>query len=200
MSARGERGGALEGIDEGRADGRTLGGERSERARVRVQHEASGDDGRPTGGRQTECSRVSGTLTRRAVCWPASRLAGAATGGVRSRESRAAALLQRRSETVEGRMGGQTRAARGRDRGGGRPDAMALREGRRTVAADMAGGNSSRCGRTLQQRATVTYRPDPPRGSARSPLTSARGPIWWGHEARGSVRASFRGGVVGRTV
>ena len=113
----------------------------SEPART-VQHEASGDDGRPAGGRQTECSRVSGTLTRRAVCWPASRLAGAATGGVRSRESRAAALLQRRSETVEGRMGGQTRAAKGRDRGGGRPDAMALQEGRRTVAADTAGGNS----------------------------------------------------------
>ena len=55
----------------------------SEPART-VQHEASGDDGRPAGGRQTECTRVSGTLTRRAVCWPASRLAGAATGGVRS--------------------------------------------------------------------------------------------------------------------
>ena len=68
-------------------------------------------------------------------------------------------------------MGGRTRAARGSDRGGGRPDAMALREGRRTAAADMAGGNSSRRGRTLQQRATVTYRPDSPCGSAWLPLT-----------------------------
>ena len=119
-----------------------------------MQHEASGDDGRPAGGRQTECTRVSGTLTRRAVCWPASRLAGAATGGVRSRESRAAALLQRRSDTTEDRMGGRTRAARGPDRGGGQQDAEALQDGRRATTAGRLTA-ASRCGLTARRNGDV---------------------------------------------
>ena len=56
----GKEAGPKRGSTRARADGRTLGGERSERARVRVQHEAGGEDGRPAGGRQ-------------AVCWPGSR-------------------------------------------------------------------------------------------------------------------------------
>ena len=56
----GKEAGPKRGSTRARADGRTLGGERSERARERVQHEAGGEDGRPAGGRQ-------------AVCWPGSR-------------------------------------------------------------------------------------------------------------------------------
>ena len=56
----GKEAGPKRGPTRARADGRTLGGKRSERARVRVQHEAGGEDGRPAGGRQ-------------AVCWPGSR-------------------------------------------------------------------------------------------------------------------------------
>ena len=48
----------------------------------------------------------------------------------------------------------------------------AAREGGRTSAADTAGGNSSRCGRTRLQHATVTYLPTSTRPMARpvSPL------------------------------
>ena len=45
------------------------------------------------------------------MCGPASRLAGAASGGVRSRESRTAALLQRRSGTVRRRTEWEDRRA-----------------------------------------------------------------------------------------
>ena len=51
----GKEAGPKRGSTRARADGRTLGGERSERARVRVQHEAGGEDGRPAGGRQAVC-------------------------------------------------------------------------------------------------------------------------------------------------
>ena len=51
----GKEAGPKRGSTRARADGGALGSERSERAHVRVQHEAGGEDGRPAGGRQAVC-------------------------------------------------------------------------------------------------------------------------------------------------
>ena len=68
-----------------------------------------------------------------------------------------------------------------------------MTEGRRNPAGRQEGSDSKTAGGSIETQTdvtaqlTVTYRPDSPRGSARSPLPSARGPIWWGHAAHGSV-------------
>ena len=110
---------------------------------------------------------------------------------------------QRDSET-EDRMGGQTRAARGRDRGGGRPDAEALQDGGGIAAAGRRTA-ASRRGPTRRQLADspgiphlVTYRLRfaPWLGLAPSHLPG--GPFWWGHEAhRLRLSAISGGGVLG---
>ena len=129
-------------------------GEEARAGACERQHEASGDDGRPFGGRQTECTRVSGTsdeeggvLTRQ----PPDR-----RGVGRSEESGepncgSSPAAQRDSET-EDRMGGQTRAARGRDRGGGRPGTEALQDGGGIAAAGRRTA-ASRRGPTRRQLA-----------------------------------------------
>ena len=144
--------------------------------------------GRPVGGRQTECSGVSGTsdeeggvLTRQ----PPDR-----RGVGRSEESEepncgSSPAAQRDSET-EDRMGGQTRAARGRDRGGGRPDTEALQDGGGIAAAGRRTA-ASRRGPTRRQLADspgiphlVTYRIRFALWLGLALPHLPLGPSWWG--------------------
>ena len=83
-------------------------------------------------------------------------------------------------------MGGQTRAARGRDRGGGRPDTEALQDGGGIAAAGRRTA-ASRRGPTRRQLADspgiphlVTYRLRFARWLGLALPHLPLGPSWWG--------------------
>ena len=101
-------------------------------------------------------------------------------------------------------MGGQTRAARGRDRGGGRPDAEALQDGGGIAAAGRRTA-ASRRGPTRRQLADspgiphlVTYRLRFALWLGLAPSHLPGGPPGGVMKPIGSVRAPFQkgGGVV----